>query len=81
MSNIKPLMWLSKTCKATKYDSKFPNEHLQSDSQTLYCTACEKSIAIKQRFQVNIISINAIYKLNIKRTKIESWNSNKVFFH
>lgn len=45
-----PKVRSSKTCKATKYVSEFPNEHLQSDGQILYCAACEKSIAIEQRF-------------------------------
>jgi hypothetical protein len=47
-----PKVRSSKTCKATKYVSEFPNEHLQSDGQIFYCAACEKSIAIEQRFQV-----------------------------
>jgi hypothetical protein len=47
-----PKVRSSKTCKAIKYVSEFPNEHLQSDGQILYCAACEKSIAIEQRFQV-----------------------------
>jgi len=42
----------SETCKATKNVSEFPDEHLQSDGQILYCAACERSIAIEQRFQV-----------------------------
>jgi hypothetical protein len=47
-----PKVRSSKTCKATKYDSEFSNEHLQSVGQIVYCAACEKSIAIEHRFQV-----------------------------
>lgn len=38
---------LSKTGKAAKYVSELSKERIQSGDQILYCSVCEKSIAIE----------------------------------
>jgi len=76
-----PKVRSSKTCKATKYVSEFPGEHLQSDGQILYCAASEKSIAIEQRFQVtqhlqtNNHKENKNRKLKFKQNFLSSTSS------
>jgi hypothetical protein len=42
----------SKVGKAKNYVLEFPDEHFQSDGDILYCSACEKSVSIEQRFLV-----------------------------
>ncbi|KAE9544006.1 hypothetical protein AGLY_001695 [Aphis glycines] len=47
-----PKVRVSKARKAKNYVLEFPNKHFQTDGEILYCSACEKSVSIEQRFLV-----------------------------
>ncbi|KAL4105018.1 hypothetical protein QTP88_020293 [Uroleucon formosanum] len=67
---------VSKVGKAKNYVLEFPNEHFQSDGEILYCSACEKSVSIEQRFLV----VQHIGTAKHKESKIRRQKFKQQFF-
>jgi len=53
--------------KVAAYLKEFPNETFQSDGKVLYCKCCEKSVSIRQRFQVSQHISTTKHKQNKER--------------
>lgn len=71
-----PKVRVSKAGKAKNYVLEFPNEHFQSDGEILYCSACEKSVSIEQRFLV----VQHIGTAKHKESKIRRQKFRQQFF-